>query len=109
MSARGAVDVGRALAASLGISTRAARVGIWVLRTQGHVEKAEARIRGEGRSRALIDPDQATERPIQILGSDYRHIDEWANQSLKAGGPNSYVEFYETTETKTGFRRRSQS
>lgn len=43
------------IAASLGITRRSARVGLWVLTTQGHIRRTEGRIIADApRSRRLI-------------------------------------------------------
>jgi len=55
------------------------------------------------------DPDDTTqERPIQILSSTRKEADEWAAKVLAAGGPNSFVSFYETSERYVGFMRKRQ-
>jgi hypothetical protein len=56
----------------------------------------------------FTDPaDNTQERPVEILGNDFKTIERWRDKMLEsATNPEAYVSIYETIETLRQTRKR---
>ena len=55
------------------------------------------------------DPNTQMERPVQMLTNNWSEVDKWKTDALAKGGPDSYVEIFETREEQVGFFRKPKA